>query len=270
MLLDRGVRRQIEKQNVSWLFEDVENIFRSSDAVIINLECPITDTLSPVNKRFIFRADSDVSPALRKAGITHAALANNHTIDQGRRGLTSTAYYLRQAGITPLGYGENQEAACRPVIISKKGMEIAVFNSVLLPLENWVYLEGQPCVCQASVEDLAIRIRTLKAEKPNCRVVAALHWGIEYHSKPTDRQRRDAYCLIDAGADAIVGHHPHVVQEEEFYKSKPIFYSLGNFVFDPIYPDAKKSRLLQLIFGKEGISYRMKEMKIEECRPCFF
>ena len=269
VLLDRGVRQQIEKHGIDRLFEDVEDTFRSSDAVIVNLECPITDTLSPVNKRYIFRADSDMTPALRKAGITHAALANNHTIDQGRRGLTSTAYYLRQAGITPLGYGENQETACRPTIISKKGMEIAVFNSVLLPLENWAYLEEYPGVCQAGAEDLAVRIRALKAENPACRVVVVLHWGIEYQSKPTARQRRDAYCLIDAGADAIVGHHPHVVQEEELYKSKPIFYSLGNFVFDPIYSEAKKSRLLQLIFDKNGVSYRVTEMVIKECKPIF-
>ena len=269
MLLDRGVRRQIEKHGVECLFEEVKSTFQTSDAVIINLECPITDTLSPVNKRYIFRADSEWTPALRKAGITHAALANNHSYDQGRSGLKNTACHLQQFGITPLGYGENQTTACHPVFISKKGIEVAIFNSVLLPLENWVYLEDQPGVCQATADDLAMQIRSMKSENPACYVVVVLHWGVEYQLQPTIRQRRDAYCLIDAGADAIVGHHPHVVQEEELYQSKPVFYSLGNFVFDPVHPEAKKGRLLQLIFDENGVSYHAKEIIIKDGKPGF-
>ena len=268
VLLDKGVRRQIEKHGIDRLFEEVEPTFRLSDAVIVNLECPITDTLSPVNKRYIFRADAEWTPALRKAGITHAALANNHTYDQGRRGLENTAFHLLQAGIMALGYGPNQAAACKQVFISKKGIEVAVFNSVLLPLENWVYLEDQPGVCQATIEDLVMQIRALKTKKPACYVVVVLHWGLEYQSQPTIGQRRDAYRLIDAGADVLVGHHPHVVQKEELYQSKPIFYSLGNFVFDPIQPEAKKSRLLQLVFDKKTVSYHVIEIIIEGCKPC--
>jgi poly-gamma-glutamate synthesis protein (capsule biosynthesis protein) len=267
VLLDRGVRQQIEKHGLAFLFEDVADVFHSSDAVVVNLECPVTDTVSPVNKKYIFRADSKWMPALRSAGITHAALANNHSIDQGRRGLNSTAYHLQKAGITSLGYGLNHQSACRPVFISKHGIQVAVFNSVWLPLENWSYLEDNSCICQAGVDELSEQIRTLKKENPACYIVAVLHWGMEYQPKPAIGQRRDAYRLIDAGADVIVGHHPHVVQEKELYKSKPIFYSLGNFVFDSSSPDARKSWLLQLFFDKEGISFNIRKIKINECKP---
>jgi poly-gamma-glutamate synthesis protein (capsule biosynthesis protein) len=267
VLLDRGVREQIEKNGIDYLFEEVSPCFHSSDAVIINLECPVTDTVSPINKRYIFRANPEWMPALRKNGITHAALANNHSIDQGRRGLESTSRHLIQAGIVPLGYGENQTAACMPTFISKKGMEVALFNSVLVPIENWVYLEDRPGVCQATVESLVSEIQSLKKRKPSCYVVVVLHWGIEFQLQPTFQQRQKAYQLIDAGTDVIIGHHPHVVQKEEIYKGKPIFYSIGNFIFDQNTPETSRSVLIKMRFEKEKVSYVKKEIRIKNCCP---
>ncbi len=256
VLLDRGVRKQIEKKGVDYLFKEVIPIFRSSDAVIINLECPITDTISPINKQFIFRADSEWTPYLLKNGITHAALANNHTMDQGRRGLESTSRHLKEAGIIPIGYGVNQSKACEPIFIYKNGIEVAVFNSVLVPIENWMYLEEQPGVCQATIDTLVSEIQILKSRKPDCYVFVTLHWGIEYQQNPTIKQRREAYRLIEAGVDAVIGHHPHVIQKEEYYKGKPIFYSLGNFIFDQTKPGTTEGLLLQVVFEKEKIHFK--------------
>lgn len=267
VLLDRGVREQIEKRGVEYLFEDVAPLFLSSDAVIINLECPVTDTITPINKWFIFRAEPEWLPALSKSGITHAGLANNHSIDQGRKGLTSTFRHLQEAGIAPIGYGENQTEACSPLIIAQKGIELAVYNSVLIPLENWVYLENQAGVCQATVEALALEIQAMKKTKPNRYIVAFLHWGLEYQQTPTLKQRKDAYQLIDAGADAVIGHHPHVIQKEELYKGKPIFFSLGNFVFDQDGLETKKGLLLQMTFSKEGLQYIKHPVEINRCKP---
>ena len=267
VLLDRGVRKEIERKGIDFLFEDVAPIFHASDAVVINLECPITDTISPIHKKYIFRADSEWTSALSKNGVTHAALANNHSMDQGRRGLESTYYHLINSGITPLGYGENQTSACQPTLFSKKGIEVALFNSVLLPLENWVYLEDKPGVCQATIEDLCSEIRQLKIKNSACYVLVVLHWGVEYQQEPTLQQRREARQLIDAGADGIIGHHPHVIQKEEIYKNKPIFYSLGNFIFDQSTPSTTKSVIVELVFGKKDFTYIKKEVKIEACKP---
>lgn len=265
--MDRGVREQIEKKGVDYLFEGVASVFRSSDAVIVNLECPVTDTVSPVNKQYVFRAEPTWVSDLYTNGITHAALANNHTMDQGRRGLESTACHVRRAGIIPIGYGVDQEMACQPVFVSARGIEAAIFNSVLIPIENWMYLTDKPGVCQATVEELIPQIESLKKKKPNCYIFVNLHWGIEYQETPTIKQRKEAYRLINAGADAIIGHHPHVIQKEEYYKGKPVYYSLGNFVFDQTKPGTTEGLLLQITCSNDGISYRPYTVDIEKCKP---
>lgn len=267
VLLDRGVREQIDKKGISFLFEDVAPIFHSSDATVINLECPVTNTTFPINKKYIFRGEPEWLPKIKESGVTHAALANNHSMDQSRSGLDDTYKNLIEAGIKPIGYGRNATEANLPVFITKNGIEVALFNSVTVPLENWVYLEENSGVCQASINTLSDAINQLRQDKPNCFVVVILHWGIEFQKEPTIRQRKEAYQLIDAGADAIIGHHPHVLQREEIYKEKPIFYSIGNFVFDQSLPDAKRSTIIQLDFNKEDFSYKKYPIQINGCKP---
>ena len=269
VLLDRGVREQIEKKGISYLFEDVAPLFQQSDAVIINLECPVTDIVSPINKKYIFRADPIWLPELKKSGITHAALANNHSMDQGRKGLEETNNQLTNNGIQAIGYGRNQEEACRPVFLKKNGIEVAIYNSVTLPLENWVCLDDAPGVCQMSVNDLAENIHLLKKAKPACYIIVVLHWGMEFQQTPTWMQRKDGRHLIDAGADAIIGHHPHVIQPEEIYQGKPIFYSLGNFVFDQRMPETCNGLIIELLFSKDSMQIKKHPVKIENSKPVF-
>ena len=146
VLLDRGVRPIAERRGVAYLFDSVQSEFRQADAVVVNLECPLTDTVSPVNKRYIFRADADWAKDLQRVGITHAALANNHTNDQGRRGLQATYQHLCEAGIVPIGYGSDYEEQSAPVVIEKGSGRVAVFNAVMMALEIWHYLDGRPGV----------------------------------------------------------------------------------------------------------------------------
>lgn len=253
VLLDRGVRQQIDRRGVDALFADVAPLWAHYDAVVVNLECPVTTRQAPVNKKFVFRGDPEWLPALRKAGITHAALANNHTYDQGRGGLEDTYRNLSAAQITPIGAGKDASQACKPVFITKGNIKVAVFNTVLLPLENWEYLANEFGICQASVDELCEQIRQLKS-KEKCYAVVVLHWGTEYAAQPQPQQRQQARQLIDAGADAIVGHHPHVLQPEESYQKKPIFYSLGNFIFDSKREDANKGMIVGLMFSADSIA----------------
>ena len=113
---------------------------------------------------------------LVKAGISHAALANNHTMDQGRSGLTDTYQHLLSAGITPIGYGNTSSESCQPVVIKKGKIKVALFNSVTLPLENWVYLENDPGICQQTTEEIEEEIKNFKQENPESYVVVILHW----------------------------------------------------------------------------------------------
>lgn len=270
VLLDRGVRKEIERNGGSadFLFKDVSPLFKASDAVIVNLECPITDSITPINKLFIFRGEPRWLQSLKQSGITHAVLANNHSMDQGRSGLISTKRHLDEVGIVSLGYGKNREESIRPIYISKDSIEVAVLSAVRLPLENWVSLDNQPGINQASIADLNNAIKTIKADKPTCYVVVILHWGSEYQLHPVLSQRKDAYQLINAGADAIIGHHPHVIQDEEIYKGKPIYYSLGNFVFDQTKPFTNKGLIVQLFFDKNGLSFEKQTVDIKRCKPC--
>ena len=267
VLLDRGVRQQIQRGGVKDLFASVAPLFHQVDATVINLECPATSVHSPLHKKYIFCAEPGWMEELAKAGISHAALANNHTMDQGRSGLIDTYQHLLSAGITPIGYGNTSSESCQPVVIKKGKIKVALFNSVTLPLENWVYLENDPGICQQPIEEMEEEIKNFKQENPESYVVVILHWGMEYQSSPTLSQRKGARRLIRTGADAIIGHHPHVIQKEEYFKGKPIFYSLGNFVFDQRKPETSQSLIVQLNFTSIGYSIKLHPATINNCKP---
>lgn len=232
VMLDRGIRVQINHQGVGYFTDGLMPEISKADYTIINLECPATDIVAPLTKKYVFRAEPAWLADLRKAGITHGILANNHSYDQGRAGLISTAKNMELSGITPIGFGQTQTAACAPVVLLKDGMEVAIFSSVTLPLESWMYLDNSPGMCQASIDNLVQSVSLYRATHPASFIVVTLHWGVEYRSTPTAAQREQAKSLVTAGTDLIIGHHPHVVQTYERINGKPVFYSIGNLIFD--------------------------------------
>ena len=268
VLLDRGVRPTIEKRGIAYLFAEVEPFFRQADAVVINLECPMTDSVTPVNKQFIFRADARWASEMRDVGITHAALANNHTIDQGRIGLRATCRHLEEAGIVPLGYGDSTSQQLSPVLITKGDIRVALFNALAMPLENWHHAEGQPDICQPTAEQLAEAVSRYHKSHPETKIVVILHWGTEYQPQPSIRQRRMAARLSEAGADAIIGHHPHVLQPIDSIGHTLVFYSLGNFVFDQRQPQTRQTMMVRLCFHPDAsLSYETIPLRIQQNRP---
>ena len=252
VLLDRGVRRAAERKGISYLFEEVSPIFREADAVVVNLECPLTDTISPVNKKYIFRADARWAKDLKAAGITHAAMANNHTNDQGRRGLQATAQHLTEARITPLGYGKNFKEQMSPVLIEKDGISVALFNATTLTIENWCRIDDKPGIAQPTEEELLDGIGDFQHRHPDTHIVVVLHWGVEFQPYPSIRQRALAHRLSEAGVAAVIGHHPHILQPIDTIGKMPVYYSIGNFVFDQNIPKAKESMIARLTFHSNG------------------
>ena len=252
VLLDRGVRHIAEHRGVGYLFEEVTPIFRDADAVVVNLECPLTDIVSPVNKKYIFRADARWAKDLKKAGITHAAMANNHSNDQGRRGLQATARHLVDAGITPLGYGNNFKEQMSPVLIEKDGISVALFNATTLTIENWCRIDDKPGIAQPSEDELLDEIVDFRRKSPNTHIIVVLHWGVEFQPYPSIRQRALAHRLSEAGVAAVIGHHPHVLQPIDTIGKMPVYYSIGNFVFDQKIPKAKESMIARLTFHSNG------------------
>ncbi|MCR5312126.1 MAG: CapA family protein, partial [Bacteroidaceae bacterium] len=134
LLLDRGVRPVVERHGMEWLLDSVSPMFKAADAVLVNLECPLTDVVTPQPKQFVFRGDVAWAEGLRKAGITHASMANNHSMDQGFQGVESTYKSLKSAGIEPMGCGRNVKERLTPVLIKKGNLCVAVFSDVLFPI----------------------------------------------------------------------------------------------------------------------------------------
>ena len=233
ILLDRGVRRQIERRGIESIFDEkADSVFRCSDIVVGNLECPATTLHTPMMKQFVFRAEPEWLEALRSHGFTHLNMANNHTVDQGRRGMVDTWHNVEQYGMTPVGVGNTMAEAAQPVLLAEYPRKVWLIASLQLSLEHFPYLPEEPSVNQESIDSMLVRIRSLRKEDSTSVILVSLHWGKEHTMEPVPLQCKTARQLIDAGADALICHHTHTLQTIEQYHGKYIYYSLGNFIFD--------------------------------------
>ncbi|WP_103071260.1 CapA family protein [Aquimarina sediminis] len=268
LLLDRGVRERIEHLGIDNLFDaTIDSVFLESDIIIANLECPATKIMEPINKQFIFRAEPEWLSGLKEHKITHLNMANNHAMDQGRKGLVDTEKNILNNGLIPLGYGTNLEKACKAQLITDSPRKIYVLSSLQVPSENWPFLENKPCVCEESFDEIAIRIKKLKKIEPNSVVIIQLHWGAEHTTTPLTIQKQQARKLIDSGADAIIGHHSHTIQSIETYNEKQIYYSLGNFIFDQSNPINSKGLMVEMVISESKTVFNDITFDIEKCVP---
>jgi poly-gamma-glutamate synthesis protein (capsule biosynthesis protein) len=269
ILLDRGVRKVIEQKGTDAVFSPfVDSVFQSSDIVIGNLECPATKIKEPSFKQFIFRAEPEWLFTLKQHGITHLSLANNHSVDQGRAGLVDTRENVVSAGMIPIGAGRTMEEAARPVLLTSSPRKVYVLASLQLALENFAYLSEKPSVSQEDFDTLVERVRHLRSSEPDSYIIVTLHWGGEHTLHPVTIQRVRAHQLIDAGADALIGHHTHTLQTIEEYKGKPIYYSIGNFIFDQRKPVNSKACMVKLTITKESSHVETIPVEIIKCVPC--
>ena len=270
ILLDRGVRQVVEQKGIDQLFSaGIDSVFQTSDAVVGNLECPATKVHAPVFKQYVFRAEPEWLSSLNRHGVTHLNLANNHSIDQGRIGLMDTRENIIKAGMTPVGAGQNQEEADEPVLLTDSPRRVWLIASLQLALENFSRLPDHPCVSQQTIETLCQRIAQLKQADPKCFIIVSLHWGWENHVEVVPRQRYEARQLINAGADCLVCHHTHTRQPMETYRGKPIFYGLGNFIFDPRRDLNSHGAMVRLTITEQGATAEEIPIVIRQCRPDF-
>ena len=268
ILLDRGVRRVINQHGVDHLFSDgIDSVFRSAQLVVGNLECPATKIDAPVFKRFIFRGEPEWLDTLRQHGITHLNLANNHSIDQGREGLLDTRRNIIAAGMVPMGAGENMSEASEPVLLASEPRNVWLVPSLRLALENYAYLPDKPCVSQEPMDSLIRRVHRLRQEDSTAVIIVSLHWGGEHTLKPVPRQRLEAHQLILAGADALICHHTHTLQTIETFMGKPIYYSIGNFIFDPTKPLNAEACIVRLEVTTDSLQTETIPVEIRHCTP---
>jgi hypothetical protein len=248
LMPDRGTREVIEVHGMDYLFENVRNVFKNADFAVANLECVVCDTTcKPADKEFTFRTNPEWLSSLKKNGITHVTLANNHSCDFGEKGVKQTISNLSQYGIKSIGYNQNNNAASEPVLLKKGKNVVAVFSSCFLK-------QNCKLISSENVSGLSEKIKAYKAAHASTIIIVCLHWGVEMISTPTTEQVEQAHQLIQAGADAIIGHHPHVVQTIEVYRGKYIFYSLGNFIFDTGHSPGNRGILTSLTISNGGIA----------------
>lgn len=233
----------------------VAPLLAGADYRIANLECPVATAGAPLdNKIYSFRAHPRVLSVLQ-GRFDAVSLANNHSGDYGPAAFTETMALLDGAGIRRFGGGRNLVEAHAPLWIERKGLRIAVLG----------YNEFKPRVFEAGAdhpgiawsEDSHVIADIRAARKAGADLVIPLmHWGWEREPEPSARQRALARRMIDAGAAAVVGGHPHVTQGAELYRGKPIIYSLGNFVFDGFddVPAGRVGWLLRLELDRRGVA----------------
>jgi len=249
ILLARKVGDRIKEFGWVHPFANVPELFLGSDIAFANLECPASSLGAAYPGKLpevTFRAAGSSLYGLKHAGFDVLSLANNHTNDYGPQALRETIDSLSLLGIEACGAGADRESARSPTVLQAGGLRIA-FLAYAEPL--WSVAEagiGSPGVAIIDESDIVEDLHA--ARKRADLVLVSLHWGEEHQGIPRERDRELARRLVDAGADGILGHHPHVLQGAEYYKGAPILYSMGNFVFDMISPATYDSALARLDF----------------------
>ncbi len=235
--------------------EELLAVLQEADVFMLNQEFPFGTTGEPMEeKEYTFRVDPKYISFLSDLSVDIVTLANNHMLDFGRSPLTETLNTLDQAGIAHVGAGENLEEAKALKTFEIHGKTIGFLGaSRVIPTASWSASETRSGLFTTyDPTDLVEEIK--KAEELCDFTVVYVHWGIELNTRPEEYQKTLARQYIDAGADAVIGSHPHVLQGIEYYQGKPIFYSLGNFIFSN---GTYESVLVSLTIEEEEIGIRL-------------
>ena len=261
---DIGMKENIEKGNLSIAFTGdvmfgrnmpgvlsldsspyrfVENVTKKTDILVVNTENPFTSSGNSVKPDVPLKASPSYIPLINGTdGMVISANANNHVFDYGIEGMRDSIKNLDSNGITHIGAGENKQEASKPAVIEKNGHKISIFNYMdsnnfqeysqsVMPIAG----DNSPGY---SAWDDTTSVNDIKQAKENGSdiILVYMHYGNEYSRSPNEDQIKISHQAIDAGASAVVGAHTHVTQGIEMYNGKPIFYNLGNFMFDQSNP----------------------------------
>lgn len=288
VMLSRGISYQIKKHNdPRYPFLNIAGFLRSADIIFGNLEGPISNRGRNQGSIYSFRADPAVVEGLKFAGFNILSLANNHSLDWGREALLDTISILKENEIESVGAGRNYSEANSP-IIWKSDLHFNLGTSDVLNIDDnfgtsdvqsitkiafLAFTNLYPATLKAKensigisdfdIEKIKNEIKYLKESQIADIVVISFHWGEEYKTRSNLTQQKIAHALIEAGADLIVGHHPHVVQEIEKYRNGWIAYSLGNFVFDQNFSKETSEGLILKVVIKGKVIEKIEEIKIK-------
>jgi capsule synthesis protein PGA_cap len=230
--VDPGYIPNLRVHGYAWAWTGLGGLFKRDDLTVINLECAISNLGRPVPKTFNFRCDPAALPSMRKAGVEVANQGNNHAYDYGPTAVVDGRRNLLKNDVAPVGAGKNSKEALSPALFEIDGWKIAVvgFDKVVDPWPTAVAGPDKPGTAAGHDEEsMAEAVRAAREEADI--VVVDIHWGVELDTKPRAGDVGLAHRLIEAGADVIFGGHSHRLQPMEVYRGRPVFYSLGNFVW---------------------------------------
>ena len=242
--------------------EKLIDFLNDADYTVLNVEGAVAD---PTHAGLFVHTNSPKAiPQFKKMHGNIWNLANNHTMDAEEPGMLETLRHAKEAGAQTIGAGANLEGAMTPVIIPEDG-GIGLFG-VVYPKENFEATKDHAgCLIQNQVEEIREVVKNIKAKCRWC--VMVVHSGAEFLDIPTKNFRDTYHSYMDMGVDVIVAHHPHVPENYEFYNGKPIFYSLGNFIFDTDYqrvqPHTTEGVLLKLSFTEDEVTFEAQGTKID-------
>ncbi|WLR51689.1 CapA family protein [Bacillus tianshenii] len=233
VLFAGSIKNAINQHGVNYPFVYVKQEVESADIAMLNLETAITASNDKYPKIYNFKAAPHVLGGIKQSGFDLVSLANNHAMDYREKGLTDTMNHLKAYKLPYVGAGKNKLEAYTPKRFIVNGKTISIFGfSHVLPSVSWYVQANKPGIASGyQLDRMEYLIRKEKKDYGSDYVFVNIHWGQEKNPNPVAYQKTYARKLIEAGADGIVGHHPHVLQGFEYYKGKPIAYSLGNFLF---------------------------------------
>lgn len=253
VMLGRSVEGLSLAHGFEYPFVYTKDIFSGADVAFSNLEGPVPlvhERTPAYSFRFSFLPES--IRAMREAGVNVVTLANNHAVDFGEEGYLHTVAELAKEGVGVTGHPVriSEDLTFEKTIRGRK-VHFVGLNDTYRPIET----EKARALVRGSKKDGAF-------------VIVAVHWGEEYENHSNERQQRLGHALIDAGADVVIGHHPHVVQEMEMYRGKPIFYSLGNFIFDQYFSEETQTGLaVKIGIEDKRVSYELIPVDLRKSQP---
>lgn len=246
-------------------FAHVAHWLRDADVRVANLEAIVATTGQPVpGKPYTFRAHPRVLKPLARH-VDAVGLANNHAGDYGPVALADTLRRLDAAGIRRFGAGHTLAEAHEPLIVERNGLRVALLAYNEFMPRSFEADVDQPGIAWSENEQVTRDIARARAVHRADLVIPFMHWGWEHEPLAAPRQRALARLMIEAGADAVVGGHPHVTQDVEVHAGKPIVYSLGNFVFDGFSEEPQKTGwLLRLELDATGVrAWRTRVVRLD-------
>ena len=256
---DRSVEQYADANGPDAVLADIAHVLKKGDAAWVNLE-GVTSTLGEpkTEKVYTFEGPPSFAPALARAGVNVVTMGNNHSVDYGRAALRDTIARLEKAGVQVVGAGKDLDDAHAPAIVTTpSGATVGFLGYSDVWWPGFEATESHAGVAQAFTDIGRMKkdVRELSARVDY--VVVGFHWGYEYQHYPVSQQTREGHAAIDAGADLVIGHHPHVLQGFETYKRRLIAYSLGDLVFDHISVPSGQTVLVDATLKPDGVTARL-------------